>query len=150
MIEIVSILVAADDGEHAHSLNVNHIVRRHTCREVCCSMARCDDVDGALVHVSLAKLPDSPTRQQLLSIRTGLTLRQDDVDLLIEAGRSAILTVTQIRCVTSCMISRSSRGRGQSLPAFSDSESARHRSCSLMRAPSSTNPCGIDTEWLLR
>jgi NTE family protein len=51
----------------------------------------CDDVDGALVHVSLAGLSNSPTKDQLLPIRTGLTLRQDDVDLLVEAGRSAIL-----------------------------------------------------------
>ncbi len=59
--------------------------------------ARCDDVDGALVHVSLAGLPDSTTKEQLLAIRTGLTLRKNDVDLLIDAGRSAILDSAALR-----------------------------------------------------
>ncbi len=59
--------------------------------------ARCDDVNGALVHVSLAELPDSPAKQQLLAIRTGLTLRKDDVDLLIDAGHSAILNSAALR-----------------------------------------------------
>ncbi len=54
--------------------------------------ARCDDVDGALVHVSLAELPDSPEKERLLAIRTGLTLRKGDVDALIKAGQSAILS----------------------------------------------------------
>jgi NTE family protein len=59
--------------------------------------ARCDDVDGAMVHVSLSGLPDGATKEQLLAIRTGLTLRKDDVDLLIDAGRSAILDSTALR-----------------------------------------------------
>ncbi len=59
--------------------------------------APCDDVDGALVHVSLAELPDNQTKRELLAIRTGLTLRRDDVDLLIEAGRSAILNSAGLR-----------------------------------------------------
>ena len=49
------------------------------------------------MHVSLAGLPDSPTKEQLLAIRTGLTLRKDDVDLLIDAGRSAILNSAALR-----------------------------------------------------
>ena len=53
--------------------------------------ARCDDVAGKLVQISLAGLPDSPTKEKLLAIRTGLSLRKDDVDLLIEAGRSAVI-----------------------------------------------------------
>jgi NTE family protein len=70
-------------------------VRQSRCAEAkTIDGARCDDVDGALVHVSLAGLPDSQTKQQLLAIRTGLTLRKDDVDLLIEAGHSAILNST--------------------------------------------------------
>ncbi len=68
-------------------------IKRSRCSEATTiDGARCDDVDGALVHVSLAGLPDSPTKEQLLAIRTGLTLRPADVDLLIEAGHSAILT----------------------------------------------------------
>jgi NTE family protein len=59
--------------------------------------ARCDDVDGALVHVSLTGLPDSLAKDQLLAIRTGLTLRKSDVDLLIEAGHSAILNSASLR-----------------------------------------------------
>jgi len=68
-------------------------IKRSRCSEATTiDGVRCDDVDGALVHVSLAGLPDSPTKEQLLAIRTGLTLRPADVDLLIEAGHSAILT----------------------------------------------------------
>jgi NTE family protein len=59
--------------------------------------ARCDDVAGDLVHVSLTELPDSPAKEQLLAIRTGLSLRRDDVDLLIEAGRSAVLDSAPLR-----------------------------------------------------
>ncbi len=51
----------------------------------------CADVSGKLVHVSLAGLPESASQEQLLAIRTGLTIRHGDVDLLIEAGRSGIL-----------------------------------------------------------
>jgi NTE family protein len=73
-------------------------IRQSRCSEAkTIDGALCDDVEGALVHVSLAGLPDSPTKQQLLSIRTGLTLRRDDVDLLIEAGRSAILNSDPLR-----------------------------------------------------
>ncbi|MBN9560157.1 MAG: patatin-like phospholipase family protein [Alphaproteobacteria bacterium] len=57
----------------------------------------CEDVDGELIHVSLTGLPESPEREQLLAIRTGLTLRRDDVDRLIEAGRSGILHSPQLR-----------------------------------------------------
>ncbi len=59
--------------------------------------ARCDDVSGALVQVSLAALPESPYKQRLLAIPTGLTLRHDDVDLLIDAGRSAVLNSAPLR-----------------------------------------------------
>jgi NTE family protein len=73
-------------------------IRQSRCAEATTiDGARCDDVDGVLVHVSLSGLPDSETKQQLLAIRTGLTLRKDDVDLLIEAGRSAILNSVALR-----------------------------------------------------
>ena len=49
------------------------------------------DVSGELVHISLTGLPNSPYKEQLLAIRTGLTLRREDVDLLIEAGRSGVI-----------------------------------------------------------
>ncbi len=73
-------------------------IRQSRCAEAkTIDGARCDDVDGTLVHVSLAGLPDSQTKEQLLAIRTGLTLRKEDVDLLIEAGGSAILNSVPLR-----------------------------------------------------
>jgi NTE family protein len=73
-------------------------IRQSRCAEAnTIDGARCDDVAGDLVHVSLTGLPDSPTKEQLLAIRTGLTLRKDDVDLLIGAGRSAVLDSAALR-----------------------------------------------------
>lgn len=57
----------------------------------------CEDVSGELIHVSLAGLPKSSYKQQLQAIRTGLTLRREDVDRLIEAGHSAIIHSTPLR-----------------------------------------------------
>ena len=74
------------------------VIKQSRCSEAkAIDGAPCDDVDGNLVHVSLAGLPDSPVKQQLLAIRTGLTLRTDDVDSLIEAGRAAILDSAALR-----------------------------------------------------
>jgi NTE family protein len=73
-------------------------IRQSRCAEAkTIDGTRCDDVDGALVHVSLTGLPDSPAKDQLLAIRTGLTLRKSDVDLLVEAGQSAILNSASLR-----------------------------------------------------
>ena len=52
--------------------------------------ARCDDVDGELIHISLAAMPEGPEKAKLLAIPTGLTLRHEDVDLLVAAGEAAI------------------------------------------------------------
>lgn len=52
--------------------------------------ARCDDVLARLVHVSLAGMPDGPTKDGLLAIPTGLTIPRVDVDALVAAGRAAI------------------------------------------------------------
>ncbi len=52
--------------------------------------ARCDDVKSALLHISLAGLPDTPDRQRLLAIPTGLSLKRDDVDLLVQAGYNGV------------------------------------------------------------
>ncbi len=57
----------------------------------------CEDVSGELIHVSLSGLPDSPYKEQLQAIRTGLTLRREDVDRLIEAGRSGIIHSAPLR-----------------------------------------------------
>jgi NTE family protein len=56
----------------------------------------CADVSGELIHISLIELPESPYKERLLAIRTGLTLRREDVDLLIEAGRSGIVHSTPL------------------------------------------------------
>ena len=47
---------------------------------------RCDDVDSKLIHISLAGLPDTPEKERLLAIPTGLTLKREDVDQLVHAG----------------------------------------------------------------
>ena len=59
--------------------------------------ARCDDVKGELIHISLAKLPPSAAQDILLRIPTGLTIARGDVDLLIAAGESAIIGSAQLR-----------------------------------------------------
>lgn len=59
--------------------------------------APCGDVDGALIHVSLAGMPDGPEKAALLAIPTGLTLKRTDVDLLISAGESAITGSARLR-----------------------------------------------------
>jgi NTE family protein len=57
----------------------------------------CDDVQGELVHISLAAMPDSPEKDQLLAIPTGLTLQPHDVDLLVAAGEAAVTTSEPLR-----------------------------------------------------
>jgi hypothetical protein len=52
--------------------------------------APCDDVKGALIHVSLADKPPGPDKDKLLAIPTGLTIPRDQVDLLARAGHDAI------------------------------------------------------------
>ncbi len=57
----------------------------------------CDDVQGELVHISLAAMPDSLQKDQLLAIPTGLSLRQHDVDLLVASGETAVTTSEPLR-----------------------------------------------------
>jgi NTE family protein len=52
--------------------------------------ARCDDVRTELIHISLSGLPPSPEQSRLLAIPTGLTIKRDDVDLLVDAGQKAV------------------------------------------------------------
>src|SRR6185436_1836899 len=52
--------------------------------------ARCDDVSAELIHISLAAMPEGPEKAALLAIPTGLTLKHDDVDLLVAAGEAAV------------------------------------------------------------
>ena len=65
-------------------------------RKVRCAQARviaghdCADVRGALVHISLASIPDAQERQRLQAIPTGLTIPDEDVDLLVSSGESVV------------------------------------------------------------
>ena len=57
----------------------------------------CDDVKAQLIHISLAGMPPGPQKDKLLAIPTGLTVSRPDADLLVEAGRAAIVTSEPIR-----------------------------------------------------
>jgi NTE family protein len=57
----------------------------------------CGDVKAELIHLSLAGMPPGPEKTKLLAIPTGLTVVRPDVDLLVEAGRSAIVTSEPLR-----------------------------------------------------
>jgi NTE family protein len=72
-------------------------------RKVRCAQARvidghdCADVRGALVHISLASIPDPQKRQRLQAIPTGLTIPDEDVDSLVSAGESLVQQNDAIR-----------------------------------------------------
>ena len=72
-------------------------------RKVRCAQARviegynCDDVRGALVHISLASIPDPQERQRLQAIPTGLTIPDEDVDLLVSSGEQLVQHNATIR-----------------------------------------------------
>ncbi|MBR0682677.1 patatin-like phospholipase family protein [Roseomonas eburnea] len=57
----------------------------------------CGDVSSELVHISLTGRPESPEKDRLLAIPTGLTLERDDVDLLVRAGYEAVLRSPRLR-----------------------------------------------------
>ena len=57
----------------------------------------CSDVKAQLIHISLAAMPPGPEKDKLLAIPTGLTVARPDVDLLVEAGRSAIVASEPLR-----------------------------------------------------
>ena len=65
-------------------------------RKVRCAQARvieghdCADVRGALMHISLANIPDPEERQRRQAIPTGLTIPDEDVDLLVSAGEQLV------------------------------------------------------------
>lgn len=59
--------------------------------------AACGDVRSALVHLSLAEGPETPDKEKLLAIPTGLTLARGDVDLLIRAGHDAVTGSPELR-----------------------------------------------------
>jgi NTE family protein len=57
----------------------------------------CGDVKVQMIHISLAALPEGPEKNKLLAIPTGLTVARSDVDMLVEAGRTAIVTSAPLR-----------------------------------------------------
>ncbi len=72
-------------------------------RKVRCAQARvieghdCADVRGALVHISLASIPDPEERRRLQAIPTGLTIPDADIDQLVSSGEHLIQQNDQIR-----------------------------------------------------
>jgi len=72
-------------------------------RKVRCGAGRvidgydCADVRGALVHISLASIPDPQQRQHLQAIPTGLTIPDADVDALVGAGEHLVQQNDTIR-----------------------------------------------------
>ncbi len=72
-------------------------------RKARCAQARvieghdCADVRGALVHISLASIPDPQQRQHLQAIPTGLTIPDADVDALVSAGEQLVQQNETIR-----------------------------------------------------
>jgi NTE family protein len=57
----------------------------------------CGDVKAQMIHISLAAMPEGPEKNKLLAIPTGLTVSRSDVDMLVEAGRTAIVTSEPLR-----------------------------------------------------
>jgi hypothetical protein len=75
----------------------------HTRRDARCAEARivdgarCDDVQAALLHISLTELPETPESAHLQAIPTGLTVPKTDVDLLVQAGHDAVTDSAPLR-----------------------------------------------------
>lgn len=57
----------------------------------------CDDVEGALVHLNLARITDPAVRARLQAIPTGLTIPREDVDLLVLWGERLVREDPNIR-----------------------------------------------------
>ena len=57
----------------------------------------CGDVKVSFVHLSLADIQDPALRSRLQSIPTGLTIPDDDVDLLENAGQGLVFDSPEIR-----------------------------------------------------
>ena len=54
-------------------------------------------MDGELIHISLAAMPEGPEKAALLAIPTGLTVKRQDVDMLVAAGDSAVTGSAQLQ-----------------------------------------------------
>jgi NTE family protein len=87
-------LTAVTDQVHG----LAHAIAQARCGEASViDGARCDDVDGELIHISLAAMPEGSEKAALLAIPTGLTVKRQDVDLLVAAGESAVTGSAQLQ-----------------------------------------------------
>jgi NTE family protein len=84
-------------------LNQQVTALQRTLREARCAEGpltggtRCDDVQAAMLHISLAGMPETPQTAHLQAIPTGLTLQRTDVDLLVTAGHDAVTGSAPLR-----------------------------------------------------
>ncbi len=58
---------------------------------------RCDDVQGAVIHLALADYPDAAARARLELIPTGLSIDAADVQALVAAGESMVKNSPELR-----------------------------------------------------
>lgn len=69
-----------------------------TIRRIRCAQGKiidghnCDDVQGALIPITLADVPDEPLRRRLQAIPTSLTIPDADVDALVAEGQRLVQT----------------------------------------------------------
>jgi len=61
----------------------------------------CDDVRGALIHISLTGIEDAAVRERLQRIPTGLTIPDQDVDDLVAYGSKLVQENSTLREMTS-------------------------------------------------
>lgn len=91
-------------------------IRQARCAEApVVAGARCSDVEGQLIQISLRQLPDSREKQSLLAIPTGLTLKRRDVDMLVHAGRAAVENSAALRHFLDDYPARAVPGDGRQL-----------------------------------
>jgi NTE family protein len=65
-------------------------IRKQRCSRGVTDNHPCDDVQGFVVHLSLAGVTDPESRKRLQAIPTGLDLEPDDVTRLVQAGESQV------------------------------------------------------------
>ncbi|HAH11596.1 MAG TPA: hypothetical protein DCL54_15790 [Alphaproteobacteria bacterium] len=80
-----------------HAREMTERLAARLAAEDCPSPVPCRSVEAHFAHVSLADLADDARRRELASIPTGLTIADEDVDALIQAGYDAVLCDPQMR-----------------------------------------------------
>jgi hypothetical protein len=81
------------------------------CEEIGTARA-CRPVEGKVLHYSLQQIPDEETREQLEQIPTGLTLDDEDIDLLVEAGTMQAMNSPELQRIAERI--RNARSAGES------------------------------------